>query len=206
MNQLGNLDSKNSLEIMNIIKKISKEKLVILVTHETNLANFYASRIIEIKNGKIEKDYKNVENEGLDYKLENKIYLKDFTNIENIEKNNINLEIYSNNIAKTDIKLIIKDGNIYIKAKEKIEVIDDNSGIELVDDHYQKMDKSIYQEYEFDLNKLKDENRKIRYSSIFGIFKSITNGVRKIANYSILKKILLVRIFCSKHVYCVWSK
>ena len=41
----GNLDSKNSVEIMNIIKAISKDKLVILVTHETNLAKFYASRI-----------------------------------------------------------------------------------------------------------------------------------------------------------------
>jgi len=48
----GNLDSKNSLEIMNIIKAISKTKLVILVTHETNLAKFYASRIIEIKDRK----------------------------------------------------------------------------------------------------------------------------------------------------------
>ena len=48
----GNLDSKNSLEIMNIIKAISKEKLVILVTHEVELAKFYASRIIEIKDRK----------------------------------------------------------------------------------------------------------------------------------------------------------
>ena len=38
----GNLDSKNSVEIMNIIKAISKEKLVVLVTHEVNLAKFYA--------------------------------------------------------------------------------------------------------------------------------------------------------------------
>ena len=38
--------------IMNIIKAISKEKLVILVTHEVELAKFYASRIIEIKDRK----------------------------------------------------------------------------------------------------------------------------------------------------------
>ena len=55
MNQLGNLDSKNSLEIMNIIKSISKEKLVILVTHEEDLAKFYATRIIEIQDGTIKK-------------------------------------------------------------------------------------------------------------------------------------------------------
>jgi len=52
----GNLDSKNSVEVMNIIKAISKEKLVILVTHETNLAKFYASRIIELEDGKIVAD------------------------------------------------------------------------------------------------------------------------------------------------------
>ena len=42
----GNLDSRNTLEVMNIIKEISEEKLVILVTHEEELADFYASRII----------------------------------------------------------------------------------------------------------------------------------------------------------------
>ena len=48
----GNLDSKNSVEIMNIIKAISKEKLVVLVTHETNLAKFYADRTRRWKNNK----------------------------------------------------------------------------------------------------------------------------------------------------------
>ena len=47
----GNLDSKNTLEIMNIIKAISREKLVILVTHEREIAEFYASRIVEIVDG-----------------------------------------------------------------------------------------------------------------------------------------------------------
>ena len=43
----GNLDSKNSLEIMNIIKSISKNKLVILVTHEKELALFVRMAKIE---------------------------------------------------------------------------------------------------------------------------------------------------------------
>ena len=72
----GNLDSKNSLEIMNIIKAISKEKLVILVTHEVDLANFYATRIVEVKDGKVVKDFQNEIKESLEYRLDNKIYLK----------------------------------------------------------------------------------------------------------------------------------
>ena len=55
----GNLDSKNTLEIMNIIKSISANKLVVLVTHEKELANFYGDRIIEIKDGKIINDDQN---------------------------------------------------------------------------------------------------------------------------------------------------
>ena len=45
----GNLDSRNTVEIMNIIKKISEDKLVLLVTHEANIANTYADRIIKIE-------------------------------------------------------------------------------------------------------------------------------------------------------------
>ena len=58
----GNLDSKNTIEIMNIIKSISKEKLVILVTHEKELANFYADRIINISDGKVISDKINKNN------------------------------------------------------------------------------------------------------------------------------------------------
>lgn len=52
----GALDSKNSVEIMNILKDLSKNKLVIMVTHNTNLANKYCSRIINIEDGKIISD------------------------------------------------------------------------------------------------------------------------------------------------------
>ncbi len=194
----GNLDSKNSLEIMNIIKAISKDKLVILVTHEVELAKFYASRIIEIQDGKIVKDYKNEANENLDYRLENKIYLKDFKNIDKIDKENLNVDVYSENKEKIDIKVIVKNGNIYIKSENmKIEVVDENSAVELIDDHYKKIDKSIYQEYEYNLDKIIDNKRKPKYSSIYGIGRSILNGFKKLASYSILKKILLAGFFAS---------
>ena len=194
----GNLDSKNSLEIMNIIKAISKDKLVILVTHEVELAKFYASRIIELQDGKIVKDYKNDADENLDYRLENKIYLKDFKNIDKIENSNLNVDVYSENKEKIDIKVIVKNGNIYIKSENmKIEVVDENSAVELIDDHYKKIDKSIYEENTYNLDKIIDKKIKPRYSSIYGIFKSIISGFKKIANYSILKKILLIGFFAS---------
>ena len=52
----GALDSDTSLEIMDLIKEISKDKLVIMVTHNSELAKKYATRIIDLKDGKIIKD------------------------------------------------------------------------------------------------------------------------------------------------------
>ena len=52
----GALDSVTSVQIMKILKEVSKDKLVIMVTHNPELAKEYASRIITIKDGKIESD------------------------------------------------------------------------------------------------------------------------------------------------------
>ena len=48
----GALDSKNGIEVMEILSKIALNKLVIVVSHDNYLANKYASRIINIKDGK----------------------------------------------------------------------------------------------------------------------------------------------------------
>ena len=52
----GALDSKTSKQIMELIKEISKDKLVIMVTHNRELAEDYASRIVEVQDGKILSD------------------------------------------------------------------------------------------------------------------------------------------------------
>lgn len=52
----GALDSTTSVQIMDLIKEISKDKLVIMVTHNADLAYSYASRIIEFKDGKLQND------------------------------------------------------------------------------------------------------------------------------------------------------
>ena len=52
----GALDSKTSVQIMELIREISRDRLVIMVTHNPKIAKEYASRIIRIKDGKIRKD------------------------------------------------------------------------------------------------------------------------------------------------------
>ncbi|MBR7186141.1 MAG: FtsX-like permease family protein [Clostridia bacterium] len=52
----GALDSKTSVEVMELIKEIAKERLVIMVTHNGELAEEYASRIVRLKDGLVESD------------------------------------------------------------------------------------------------------------------------------------------------------
>ena len=52
----GALDTKTSKQIMELIKEISKEKLVIMVTHNPDLAKKYATRLIEVKDGEVISD------------------------------------------------------------------------------------------------------------------------------------------------------
>ena len=52
----GALDSETSKQIMNLLKKISKDKLVIMVTHNPELAEEYSNRIISLKDGEVISD------------------------------------------------------------------------------------------------------------------------------------------------------
>lgn len=195
----GNLDSANTIEIMNIIKSISKERLVLLVTHENDIAKFYADRILEIEDGKIVKDYENKHNDNLDYRMENKIYLKDFKHITNFENKDNIINIYNDKQNDIKLNIVVKNNNIYIKGgkNDKIEVIDENSNIEFINDHYKEIDKSVYEKYEFNFDSIIDKNKKLKYSSIFNPITMITGGFKKLLDYSIIKKILLLGFLAS---------
>ncbi len=54
----GALDSKTSVQIMEILKEVSKDKLVVMVTHNPDLANQYSSRIIRLLDGELIEDSK----------------------------------------------------------------------------------------------------------------------------------------------------
>lgn len=52
----GALDTETSVQIMDILKEISRNRLVIMVTHNPELANQYSSRIIRLKDGRVVSD------------------------------------------------------------------------------------------------------------------------------------------------------
>ena len=97
------------------------------------------------------------------------------------------------------LDIVVKNGIIYIQAKNRntrLEVIDDNSGIEFIDDHYKQITKEESAEGNFDLEKLSHKGKR-KYKSILNPFTLLKKGFRTVFEYNILKKILLAGFFIS---------
>ena len=52
----GALDSATSVQVMDLLKEVSRDRLVVMVTHNPELAREYATRIVELKDGRITAD------------------------------------------------------------------------------------------------------------------------------------------------------
>ena len=87
----GALDSKTSKQVMDILKEIAKDRLVIMVTHNSDLAEEYSTRIIKILDGVITHDsnpYKSENNEKNNKKEKRRTSIKFLTAL-NLSLNNL---------------------------------------------------------------------------------------------------------------------
>ena len=135
----GNLDSENSFEVMNILKRISKKTLVLLVTHNNDIAKFYSDRIIQMKDGRIISDEENDGNETLNHQSDHKIHLLDYQKTE-LTDEKITINLYSNSDKPVQLNVVVKNDTIYIDSKQKLKIVD-GVDIELINDHYQEIKK-----------------------------------------------------------------
>jgi len=185
----GNLDANNTFEIMSIIKKISQTCLVILVSHERTLVDFYADRVIEISDGKVTNDYGSSGNKLFDHSDDRNIYLKDLTLDESLKDSKITRYYEKDQDKSLKFKVIEVKDSIYIQAetssRKKIKFLTDDTEIRLIDDHYKAKQSHEALEYTFDMeqygyietDKTKKSFIRLRDSFIQG-FKKVT-GKRK---------------------------
>lgn len=188
----GNLDSNNTLEIMNIIKTISKERLVILVTHERNIAEFYSDHIAEMKDGKIIKAYNNDSSRFLDYQLENKIYLQDMAVHNGFSSDDVRVDVYSEEDRQADIKVVIRGNNLYINTGGMLNVVDETSNIEMVDDHYTAMDETYFEEDDFDYTACLPSKYKAKYTPVYRLTNMISSGWKTVRSFRKVRKVLML--------------
>ena len=161
----GNLDEENTLRTMSILKSISKECLVLLVTHERRIANFFADRIIEIRDGQVISDVVNQASDSYERGDDANIYLKEME-CENLANDFANFRIYVDGKEKEDLQertvglsIAFRDGKLYIKNHMNCDVIleGEESGIHMLDEFRPKFDMEEMEKISYHLPKLKSK-------------------------------------------------
>ena len=115
----GNLDFITSQAILKCLKNISKDVLVLLVSHNLDDAYTYGSRIIELANGILVKDIKIDEAYNKSYVIkDDSLYLTTIKSISNDELSDINKKIESNNIKFLKPKTALFEKYIPLEHEE----------------------------------------------------------------------------------------
>lgn len=191
----GNLDQKNTIRIMSILKEISKTRLVIMVTHEKSLANIYADRIIHLSDGKIIDDALNTNSEGITLTDERTIYLGDMPHHQRLDNSLLDVTVYSDDaldkkLEDVKLKLVVRGKTIYLLPEVnnyQFEVIDKDSLMEFnegfkVDDIKEPFILPV------ELGDLPQKRKKFSLN----LWRFYKTGIKDIMNISKIKKFLLM--------------
>ena len=196
----GNLDSTNTLEVMTMLKQISKEKLVLMVTHERDLANFYADRIIQIEDGLIKDELTADNSQSLELKYDETIYLKDLSHT-NLTHEGIDIQTFQDD-KKMPVKamLIVKNNTVFIKFDEsvkKVKILDERSTIKIKDEHQKDAIEAKQAEQTFDYEKLILPKNQQKKPFMFSLKRAIMMAFEKVFMTTRRGKIMLFSFLLS---------
>ncbi len=129
----GNLDEANTVLVMDILKEISKTHLVLLVTHEANLVDYYCDRVIEIVDGHIQSDRQNEGAHGYVRRNKNDIFLGELEKAETAIPG-VTLTCYGEmpDVGSIGLTLVNDGGKLYLKCDNPaVKLLEEGSEIRL---------------------------------------------------------------------------
>ncbi len=150
----GNLDEANTVMIMDLLRAISKEHLVLLVTHEENLVDYYCDTVIEVSDGKIVGVREGERAGNLGVRDKNRIYLGDMQKRE-LSDANAHIEYYGEPPqAPVEIKIVNKGGKLYLQLDtDKVQFLDGTGEVKLIDGAYEEESETA-REASIDMSRL----------------------------------------------------
>ncbi len=194
----GNIDSKNKIEVMNILRKISEHKLVILVTHEETIAKYYSDRIITLVDGKITSDVENKSGVTDEFVRENEIYLSELSTKEKLTKDNLEIEYFGDDKNKLKVSLIFQDGTLYIKSSEnvRVDLLNENSRVKILEEKVTRKPEELSQT-DFEYQDLSIEPEKLGKRKLFSLKTNLRVSFSKLFNKSFRGKLLFLALIIS---------
>ena len=188
----GNLDETNTVMIMDLLREIANDHLVLLVTHESDLVDHYCDRVIELADGAVVRVRDNASVSGYGARDKNSIYLGELEKREIVD-GAIQAEYYGDAPEEPiKLKIINRDGRLFVKFEsEKIRLLDNFSEVKLYDGVFEEKEHIEKKKENIDpllLTPIKGEN----YGRLFGFKQSVVSGYR--TNFAQGKKRRLMRV------------
>ncbi len=172
----GNLDEANTVMIMDLLKSISKDHLVLLVTHEANLVDYYCDQVIELFDGKIVNVKKNENADGFAARDKNAIYLGE---LEKAEYDGVGTCVeYYGDAPKTPVKLKVVNygGKIYLSVETAgVHVLDSTSEIKFKEGVYEEEKKQNEISRNVDMSSLPPVTGS-NFGKLFSFKSSVVSG------------------------------
>ncbi len=172
----GNLDEANTVMIMDLLKQISRDHLVLLVTHEAELVDYYCDKAIELSDGKIVRTYDNEDANGYSARDKNDVYLGELPKTE-LKNETAELQYYGEQGDEPiKIRVVRVNGKTYLSVDTpKVQVLDAGSEIKLREGVYEgKAAKNTASE-SVDMSKLPPIDGK-RYGKLFSFTSAVKSG------------------------------
>ncbi len=151
----GNLDEANTVLVMDLLKEISRDHLVLLVTHEANLVDLYCDKVIELSDGKVVSIRDNEQTQGYTERGRNDIYLGELAQ-STLTADGLNVRIYGEAPEATvNITLVNDNGRVYLRIDTpKIQLLDDYSEVKLHEGVYEARETVRQRAEKIDMSEL----------------------------------------------------
>jgi len=174
----GNLDEANTILIMDILKKLSKEHLVLLVTHEANLVDYYCDMVIELSDGRVVNVRKNASAEGYVARDKNTVFLGEYEE-HDIEGPCVEARFFGD-VPEKPVRLTIinRNGRLLLRVDtEKVQIVDSYSEVSIREGVYEQEARHEERSREIDMSKLPPIEG-TRYGRLFRFRSSVRSGYR----------------------------
>ncbi|MBE6608422.1 MAG: ATP-binding cassette domain-containing protein, partial [Ruminococcaceae bacterium] len=172
----GNLDEANTIMIIDLLKQISKDHLVLLVTHEANLVDYYCDTVIELSDGKVVSIRNNSSAGGFSVKDKNDIYLGELEKSE-LQSENAAIEYYGDSLeSPIKLKIVNSGGKLYVQIDTpKVHVLDEFSEIRLREGVYERSEDKNEISESIDMSNLPPVNGS-KFGRLFTFLSSLKSG------------------------------
>ncbi|MBO4652590.1 MAG: ABC transporter ATP-binding protein/permease [Lachnospiraceae bacterium] len=184
----GNLDEANTILVMDILKKMSEEHLVILVTHETKLVDFYCDTVVDLSDGKIVGVRSNENTNGYVGRNRNDIYLGELEQ-STCGDSNTTVRYYGEPLeSPLQLTIVHHNGRVFLRVDEgKVTVLEPGSEVKLKEGVFTDRSAGDTSETGIDMSKLPPVEGE-RYGRLFRLKDSIKQGFRANFRNSVGKK------------------